>query len=154
MLLRPPNIVTLINAADNTFLMERIERRSVAFVKEELARFDRHARKRGYKNRSEAIRDLIRQRLVEELQEDPDARMMATLTMIYNHHDHDAQHELTHLQHHAGAMIRSTLHIHMDAENCLEVLILEGKVRLLTRFADAVLSTRGVRHGKMVLTSA
>lgn len=134
--------------------MASIERRSIAFDRDELARFDRHARKRGHKNRSEAIRDLIRQRLVEERRQDPEARMMATLTMVYNHHDHDAQHSLIHLQHRAGAMIRSTLHVHIDEDNCLEVLLLEGKVRLLTGFADAILSTKGVRHGKLVLTSA
>lgn len=133
--------------------MEKINRKGIAFDKAQLKEFDQLIKKIGYKNRSEAIRDLIREKLVIEKQNNPDVLMMATLTMIYNHHEHNVQHELTHIEHHASGIIRSGLHVHLNNDNCLEVLILEGKVRDIKKLADQILSTKGVKNGKLVMTT-
>jgi len=133
--------------------MESIVRKGIAFDRELLKKFDSLNKKKGYKNRSEAIRDLIRKEFVTEETTDPEKRMMATLTMVYDHHKHDVQHNLTHMQHHHSDLIRSTLHVHIDHDNCMEVLILEGKVKDIVHFSDSMLAEKGVKHGKLVMTS-
>ena len=132
--------------------MAIITRKGIAFEKDQLAEFDRLIKKRGYTNRSEAIRDLIRDELVEEKKNNPEETMLATLTFIYNHHDHGIQHKLTDIQHKTPGLVRSSMHTHIDAHSCLEVLILEGKVKHITKLADSIISSKGVRHGKLVLT--
>jgi CopG family transcriptional regulator, nickel-responsive regulator len=132
--------------------MEKIIRKGIAFIPKELKEFDKVARKKGYKNRSEAIRDLIRNNLIEERQNFPNEIMIATLTIVYNHHEHDVLHELTHIQHNNPDLIRSSVHTHIDENNCLEVLVLKGKANQIKQFSDSILSTKGVKHGKLVLT--
>jgi CopG family nickel-responsive transcriptional regulator len=133
--------------------LEKILRKGIAFDPEQLKIFDSIMKSKGYKNRSEAIRDLIRNSLVEEKEHNPNSTMIGTLTIVYSHHEHDVQHELTHLEHHAGNIIRSGIHIHIDDQNCLEVLILQGKVSIVKNLADNILATKGVKHGKLFLTS-
>ncbi len=132
--------------------MGNITRKGIAFNTSQLKAFDMLIDKKGYKNRSEAIRDIIRKELVDNNSADPDKRMMATLTMVYNHHEHHIQHELTHIQHTHNDLIRSSLHVHMDHNNCLEVLILEGKVKAIQSLSDSIIAAKGVKHGKLVLT--
>ena len=133
--------------------MEKIIRKGIAFEPRLLEQFDSLIRKKGYKNRSEAIRDIIRKELVEEDSTNPENNMAATLTIIYNHHEHNVQHELTHVQHHHPNLIRSSLHVHMDKDNCLEVLVLEGKVKKIKEMADNIISMKGIKNGKLVLSS-
>lgn len=140
--------VTIMEVA----FMESIIRKSIAFNKEELNKFDAQIKRKSYKNRSEAIRDLIRKELIEESEHNPENLMMATLTIIYNHHEHDIQHRLTHIQHHHLDIIRSSLHVHVDKNNCLEVLILDGKVKDIKKFSDEIMANKGVKHGKLVMT--
>ncbi|MBN2053018.1 nickel-responsive transcriptional regulator NikR [Candidatus Woesearchaeota archaeon] len=132
--------------------MENIIRKGIAFDKKQLKEFDAASTKKGYKNRSDAIRDLIRKSLVDEKRENPESAMMGTLTLVYDHHEHNVQHNLTHIQHHHPGLIRSTLHVHMNESKCMEVLVLEGKVKNITGLADEILSSQGVLHGKLVLT--
>lgn len=132
--------------------MENISRKGIAFDPKQLKEFDNLIDKKGYKNRSEAIRDLIRKELIEEQEKNPEERMMASLTIVYGHHEHNVQHNLTHIQHHHPRLIRSTLHVHMDDDNCMEVLILEGKVKDIKKLSDNVLAEKGVKNGKLVLT--
>ncbi|MBN1792438.1 nickel-responsive transcriptional regulator NikR [Candidatus Woesearchaeota archaeon] len=132
--------------------MEKITRKSIAFGKKELPQFDRMIAKRGYKNRSEAVRDLVRDSLVKEKTEDPKSKMMATLTIVYNHHDHDVQHNLTHIQHHHPGLIISAMHTHMNKDDCMEVIVLRGKVRDIKSLGEMMIAAKGVRHGKLVLT--
>jgi len=132
--------------------MERVTRKGIAFDPESLKKFDESAKKKGYANRSEAIRDLIRKDLVEEEKRNPEAEMVATLTIVYDHHKHHVQDELTHIQHHHPDIIRSSLHIHIDQDNCLEVIILEGKVKSIQKLADEIIAAKGVKHGKLVMT--
>lgn len=132
--------------------MGRIIRKGIAFNNIELKEFDKLIKKKSYKNRSEAIRDLIRKEFIDEKKDNPEERMMASLTIVYGHHEHDVQHNLTHIQHHHPNIIRSTLHVHMDEDNCMEVLILEGKVKNIKSLSDEIIALKGVKHGKLVLT--
>jgi CopG family transcriptional regulator, nickel-responsive regulator len=133
--------------------MEKIIRKGIAFDKAQLRLFDGLIKRKGYKNRSEAIRDILRGALINEQEENPESRMMATLTMVYDHHEHNVQHELTHIEHHANDIIRSGLHVHLDSNNCLEVLILEGKVKEIKKLSEQIIATKGVKHGKLVMTA-
>jgi CopG family nickel-responsive transcriptional regulator len=118
-----------------------------------LGSFDRLLEGAGYANRSEAIRDLIRNRLVEAEWEAGAGEMIGTLTLVYDHHVHELGDALTDLQHQHHAAILSTLHIHLDAHLCLEVLVLRGPVEVIKRIADALTGLRGVKHGKLTVTS-
>lgn len=133
--------------------MDKIIRKGIAFDGELLNEFDKLIKKKGYKNRSEAIRDLIRKELVEQEKQNPESVMMATLTIVYDHHKHHVQDELTHIQHHHPNIIRSSLHIHIDHDNCLEVIIIEGKVKDIQKLSDEIIATKGVKYGKLVLTT-
>lgn len=132
--------------------MEKIIRKGIAFDKSKLIEFDKLIKKKGYKNRSEALRDLIRNSLITEKEKDPEKVMMSTLTIVYNHHEHNVQNNLTHIQHHHPGLIRSSLHIHMNSDNCMEVLIIEGKNKLIKKLANEIIATKGVKHGKLVVT--
>lgn len=133
--------------------MEHIVRKGIAFEQDLLKQFDQLIKERKYKNRSEAIRDLIRKELLKKQQTNPEHVMMATLTIVYDHHKHQVQDGLTHLQHHHTDLIRSTLHVHIDHTNCLEVILLEGKVRNIQELAHEIIATKGVKNGKLVLTN-
>jgi CopG family nickel-responsive transcriptional regulator len=119
-----------------------------------LESFDRLVEGAGYANRSEAIRDLIRNRLVEASWEAGTGEMIGTLTLVYDHHVHELGDALTEIQHQHHAAILSTLHIHLDAHLCLEVLVLRGAVEVIKRIADTLTVMRGVKHGKLTVTSA
>jgi CopG family nickel-responsive transcriptional regulator len=116
--------------------------------------FDRLISRKGYQNRSEAIRDLIRAAIVEEKTDAGHEEMVGTITMVYNHHVRDLADKLTEQQHHHHHQIISTLHIHLDAHNCLEVLALKGSCAEIKQIADELLGVKGVKHGKLFLTSA
>ncbi|MFW6449777.1 MAG: nickel-responsive transcriptional regulator NikR [Nanoarchaeota archaeon] len=131
--------------------MEKIIRKGIAFESKQLNEFDKLIKKRGYKNRSEAIRDIIRKELIEENISSPEKQMIASLTIVFDHHKHDLQHKLTHKQHETN-LIKSTLHIHLNHHDCMEVLILDGKVKDIKKFSDEMLATKGVKHGKLVFT--
>ena len=118
-----------------------------------LAKFDRLIARKGYANRSEAIRDLIRDSLVREQWEIGDADAVGTLTLVYDHETRELEERLTELQHAHYRAIVSTLHIHLDAHHCLEVLVLRGKAALLKTIADRLIGTRGVKHGTFSATA-
>ena len=132
---------------------KNIVRFGVSIEEKLLAKFDSLITGKGYVNRSEAIRDLIRDMLVSQQIEDPEAESFGTLTMVYNHHHGDISERLNSVQHDYFANIISTTHVHLDAHNCLEVLILKGKAGQLKSIADLILSIKNVRHGKFVITS-
>jgi CopG family nickel-responsive transcriptional regulator len=118
-----------------------------------LAKFDRLNGRKGYANRSEAIRDLIRDSLVREQWELGDTDAVGTLTLVYDHETRELEERLTELQHAHYRAIVSTLHVHLDAHHCLEVLILRGKAALLKGIADRLIGTRGVKHGTFSATA-
>jgi CopG family nickel-responsive transcriptional regulator len=118
-----------------------------------LRSFDRHIRRKGYANRSEAIRDLIRDTLVREEWEEGAAETAGTITLVYSHETRELQDTLTELQHRHHAQIVSAMHIHLDAHHCLEVLVVKGKGRELRKIADRLIGTKGVKHGKLTLAT-
>jgi CopG family nickel-responsive transcriptional regulator len=118
-----------------------------------LARFDQLIEAKGYPNRSEALRDLIRAALVELAWEEGEEETVGTVTLVYNHHVRDLADKLTEQQHHHHDQIISALHVHLDPHNCLEVLVVRGKAREVQRIADALIGVKGVKHGKLVMTT-
>jgi len=118
-----------------------------------LDRFDKLVNEKGYANRSEAIRDLIRDALVEQTWEEGTEETVGTVTLVYNHHVRDLSDRLTEQQHNHHHEIVSALHIHLDAHNCLEVLVVRGKAAVVKKIADELIGVKGVKHGKLVMTT-
>lgn len=130
-----------------------LERISVAIEKGLLGRFDRWLRKRGLSNRSEAVRDLIRSRLVEDEQAESGSQAVASLTLIYDHEQRELSDRLVDAGHRHQARVLSTMHVHLDERLCLEVLALRGEAAELRHFADHLLGLKGVKHGRLVMSS-
>ena len=118
-----------------------------------LVNFDQLIEQKSYKNRSEAIRDLIRASLVEERLGSENQEAVGTVTLVYNHHERDLSDKLTEHQHSHHDQIISSLHVHLDAHNCLEVLIIRGAVREIKQIANELIGIKGVKHGKLVMTT-
>ena len=132
--------------------MENVIRTGIALPPELMESFDRRIEERGYRNRSEAIRDLIRDYLIEERSGDPEKEGVASLTLVYDHHSGSFMQKMASIQHEHPGLIRSTLHTHLDRHNCMEVIVLEGKVGSMRELADGLLALKGVKHGKLVVT--
>lgn len=133
--------------------MPTLERFGVSMEEELLTRFDALIDERGYASRSEAIRDLVRQELVKAEWADPNAEVVGTLTIVYEHHTHELANVLAELQHHSHDAIVCSTHVHLDAHNCLEVIIVKGRSSRVKEIADTLVSTRGVKHGQLVSTT-
>jgi len=118
-----------------------------------LAMFDKQIVSKGYANRSEAVRDLIRNRLVELEWGDEDQEVAGTITLIYDHHVRGLGSLLTEMQHNWHELILSATHVHLDHHNCLEVLIIKGPAGKVRQVADRLLGVKGVKHGKLTITS-
>ncbi|MGD8588669.1 MAG: nickel-responsive transcriptional regulator NikR [Chromatiales bacterium] len=114
--------------------------------------FEHYMSSRGYRNRSEAIRDLIRERLgSEQMEQTPQGDCMANLTYVYNHHERELASRLTRTQHDHHDLVVSTLHVHLDHYNCMETVILRGSLDRVQRFAHETISQSGVRHGRLYI---
>jgi len=133
--------------------MSELARIGVAIDSDLLAKFDQLIAGRGYTNRSEAFRDLIREELIEKSWESADADVVGTVTLVYDHHVRMLGEKLTDLQHDHHRNILSTLHVHLDHDNCLEVLIVKGKAGDVRKIAGALISTKGVKHGRLTITT-
>lgn len=133
--------------------MPELVRFGVSMSPELLDRFDWLIRKKGYTNRSEAIRDLVRNSLVEEEGQAEEAEVAGTVTLIYDHDVAGLSDLLNDLQHDFHPAVISTLHVHLDAHHCLEVLVLQGRAGAVRQIADRLISVKGVKHGKLTLTS-
>ena len=118
-----------------------------------LTSYDRLIEDKGYVNRSEAIRDLIRSALVESKWEAGNDETVGTVTLVYNHHVRDLSDKLTEQQHSHHDRIVSALHVHLDAHNCLEVLVVRGPAQEVKQIADELIGVKGVKHGKLVMTT-
>ena len=127
---------------------------SVAMPEGLLVRFDELVARRGVaKNRSEMVRDLVREALIEDEVELIGTEVMGTLTIVYDHHASDLQETLHHIQHSNLGMIVSTTHVHLDERNCLEAIIMRGESFSVREVADRILGTKGVKNGGLVLTT-
>ncbi|MGA8028423.1 MAG: nickel-responsive transcriptional regulator NikR [Bryobacteraceae bacterium] len=133
--------------------MGELTRTGVAIDSDLLARFDRFIGKHGYTNRSEAFRDLIRDRLVKAAVEAPGASVVGTVTLIYDHHSRLLPDRLMELQHDHHGLIISTTHVHLDHDTCLEVIVVKGESRRVRELADLLIGTKGVQHGQLVMSS-
>jgi CopG family transcriptional regulator, nickel-responsive regulator len=132
--------------------MSDLSRTGLSIDRELLVKFDAAIAGKGYQNRSEAIRDLIRDHLVSE-QAGKNQVVVGTLTIIYDHHRPNLTEKLVDAQHHAGSKVMAATHVHLDHRNCLEVVIMKGRSGAIRDLANRILSLRGVKHGQLVVTS-
>jgi CopG family nickel-responsive transcriptional regulator len=133
--------------------MQKVTRFGVSIEPELLEKFDVLARARGYKNRSKAMRDLIRRDISELKLHKGTGQVVGTITMIYDHEIGEVTDRLLHAQHHHHEIIASTAHMHLDETNCLEVLMVRGKAEEVEDFANSLLATKGVKHGGINVAS-
>ena len=131
--------------------MAKIERIGVSLEKELLSMFDKLIAGQGYKSRSEAIRDLVRRQISEERLENPKAKAVAAVFLVYNHHSTKLAESLIALQHAhtlaSSLQVISSLHVHLDEQDCLEVIIIKGRVGEINKVAENILSMKGVKIG-------
>ena len=118
-----------------------------------LKQLDGMAREKGYDNRSLAVADMIRDRLIEHRQKSGSEDIAGTITLVYDHHKPHLQASLTDIQHDHHDAILSTVHVHLDHHNCLEVLLVRGKARIIRKIADELIAAKGVKHGKLTVTT-
>jgi CopG family nickel-responsive transcriptional regulator len=117
--------------------------------------FDKLIGVKGYSNRSEAVRDLIRNALIDDKwSHNDEEEMVGTVSLVYNHHTRELSDKLTEHQHSHHQNIISALHVHLDAHNCLEVVVIKGKAREIRRLADELIGTKGVKHGRLMTTTS
>lgn len=134
--------------------MSALSRIGIAIDSDLLEKFDALIAEKGYTNRSEAFRDLIRAELIQESIGKPTSKVVGTITLVYDHHVRLLQEKLTELQHQYHHNILSTLHIHLDPDNCLEVIVAAGKLAEVEALANNLISTKGVKHGRANWTTA
>ena len=129
-----------------------LKRFSVSMEEELLKKFDEFIEKHGYPSRSHAIREMIRDALIEEATKEGDKEVFGTITVIYNHEVKEITDKITHLQHGYLNEIRAAIHVHVDEKNCLETLIVHGKANIIKRIADGLEGIKGVKHVKFIMT--
>ncbi len=133
--------------------MEEAVRFGVSMKRELLNSFDRIISEKGYNNRSEAVRDLMRNFLVEEEWKEDKREMIGTITLVYDHRVRGLSDTLTGLQHHFHNLVISTMHLHLDEDNCLEVLVVRGMADKIKAATDRLASRRGVKHSKLTMAT-
>lgn len=126
---------------------------SISLPSELAAQLERMTHEKGYDNRSLAVADMIRAHLVEHQQQFGGKEIAGTITLLYDHHTQHVQAALTEIQHDHHEVIIATLHVHLDHHNCLEVLAVRGKAATIKRIADELIAAKGVKHGKLTVTS-
>lgn len=133
--------------------MAGLKRFGVSIPAELVDAFDRLIETKGYPNRSEALRDLMRDALVESEWESDAGEVVGTVTLVYNHEARELSRKMTRLQHHAMDAIVCTTHVHLDEHNCMEVVVVRGSAAQVRAIADRLISMKGVKHGKLVCTT-
>ncbi|NOZ76171.1 MAG: nickel-responsive transcriptional regulator NikR [Euryarchaeota archaeon] len=133
--------------------MGKVTRFSVTISPRLMERFDAILEEKGYANRSEGIRDLIRDFIVSDEWEKAEGETVGTLTLLYDHDVRGVSDKLTELQHSHHTHVLSSMHVHLDQHNCLEVLVIRGNPREIKELADSLIAARGVKHGRLVMTS-
>jgi CopG family transcriptional regulator, nickel-responsive regulator len=133
--------------------MGDLVRFGVSAEEELMMDFDRLSADKGYSNRSEALRDLMRDALVQaRLEKFPDTDMVGSLTLVYDHHARELAERMGEIQHERHGLVVSVLHVHISHDDCMEVIALRGKAHDIRELANALLSLKGVKHGKLFLT--
>ncbi len=131
--------------------MSQVERIGVSLEKELLSKFDKLIKGQGYQSRSEAIRDLVRQQLSIERLDNPSADAVAAVCLVYDHHASNLMRKLTALQHSHLLQVISSLHIHLGHHDCMEIVVLKGRIGQIKKVADNIISQKGVKLGKINL---
>lgn len=142
----------MTGSGDNN-TMKGIERIGISLEKDLLQAFDHLIQDKGYKNRSEAVRDLLRKELSERRLTDPNTEAVAVVSLVYDHHVTKLTEKLLHLQHSHLLETISALHVHMDHDHCLEIIVLRGRVVQINQVAENMISLKGVHHGRVHLVS-
>ena len=150
-ILQLPHGESIFDAGVRMGILSRI---GVALDSDLLKQFDDMIARLGYTNRSEAFRDLIRDKLVTRETAKAQATVVGTVTLIYDHHVHGVGEKLTALQHDHHELVVSTSHAHLDHDSCLEVLIVHGKAGQVEEFAGRLIGLKGVAHGRLVMSVA
>jgi CopG family transcriptional regulator, nickel-responsive regulator len=132
--------------------MKKLVRFGVSLDHHLLDDFDRHIARKKYTNRSEALRDMIRDTLVGQ-EWDQNKETVGSITFVYDHHIRDLTNKLIDIQHRFQGIILSGMHVHLDHDHCLEVLVVRGKGSDIKKVSDALLSVKGVKHGKLTMTT-
>jgi CopG family nickel-responsive transcriptional regulator len=132
---------------------ENVTRFSISLAPSLLLQLDQMSAEKGYANRSLAVADMIRNQLVEHRQKNGTEDIAGTITLVYDHHKPHLQSTLTDIQHDHHDVILSTVHVHLDHHNCLEVLLVRGKGNVIRKIADALITAKGVKHGKLTVTT-
>jgi CopG family nickel-responsive transcriptional regulator len=133
--------------------MADLMRISISLEESLLAEFDQFLVHKGYATRSEAVRDLIRERLIREQRREATGEQVAVVAMVYDHHARELSGRLVEKQHHHHQLVVSTLHVHLGHRHCLEVSVLRGPMSEVQHLGDDLLATKGVLHGDMIFTS-
>ena len=133
--------------------MGELMRTALAIDRDLLKKFDAWMAGHGYTNRSEAVREIIRNTLVEAEWADPKAPVVAVLSIIYDHSAHHLAQEVTELQHEYHRAVIASQHVHLDRHKCMEAILMQGRAGQLRRLSDAIIATRGVKAGKLTLMS-
>jgi CopG family nickel-responsive transcriptional regulator len=132
--------------------MEKVKRIAVSLPSELAEKFEKTIRKKAYSNRSKAVADVFRDYL-SNLEWQKRGNVVGTITIIYDHHTRGVTDKLTELQHDFWGTIKSSLHVHLDHDNCLEVIVALGNAKKIEKLANSLIATRGVRHGKLVCSA-
>ena len=135
-------------------MKEKITRFGISIEPELLKQFDKIIIKEGYTNRSEKIRDLIRKNLINNEIKNPDSKAVGTLTIIYDHHTGNLTNKLLNIQHEHNNEILTTTHVHIDHQNCLEVIVLKGKIGNIQKLTNNIIALKGIKNGKLVITKS
>jgi len=143
---------TIIKKVIPDKIMAKLFRFGISLDKELLDKFDRLIREKNYTNRSEAFRDLIRENLVKA-EWKKNKEIVGAVTLIYDHHKRELVNKLMDIQHDFGGIIISSQHIHLDHDNCLEIIAVKGPSQAAQKLADSLKSVKGVRHGTLSMST-
>ena len=138
---------------ENHIMKNVCTRFSISMAADLTLKLDAMIKAKGYRNRSQAIADMVRSQLVEHNADFSNKEIAGTVTLVFDHHKRGIQSLLTGIQHDHQAVIVSTMHVHLDHHNCLEVLVMRGLARAVKSAADRLIATKGVKHGKLTLTT-
>ncbi|MCM3760835.1 nickel-responsive transcriptional regulator NikR [Alkalihalobacillus oceani] len=131
---------------------KQLKRFGVSMEEGLLQKFDQLIKTKGYENRSEAVRDLVRDALVKQTWEDDEQMVAGSVLIFYDHHQSDLLQELTVIQHEMHDQVLATTHFHIDHSNCLEIIVVKGKAKDIRSFSDQLISLKGVKYGKFTVS--
>jgi CopG family transcriptional regulator, nickel-responsive regulator len=130
-----------------------LRRFSISMSSDLVRQLDLMARAKGYANRSQAVSDMAKAQLIEHNAYFGDDEIAGAITLVYSHHRRGIQKQLTEIQHHSQEIIISSMHCHLDHDNCMEVIVARGQAAELRKLADLLIATKGVKHGKLTITT-